>query len=346
MVLSTARYGLASLLYIVLIAYSSTVIGPSGLNFVPLDPGEALHRILSIPYVQNGSDQRSDWMGNLMLLVPLGFLLAGFFARGGRLTPARGFAAFLICLAFVLVVKCAQLFFPPRTVTLNYVLAQSLGAVVGLVLYEGLREAFDKIDPDFGRLENLRLVLRLYTGVLLLFMLTPLDFALNEEDLVGQLAKLRPSFTALSGDGRPFVVQMAVLLGGIVALVPTGALLTLEGTSRVHVGRSVGMAAFLGFCGMMVVYGLTVVVMSGTPSLPAVFFRTFGIALGAWGMYALTRRDPDDLSDTLARVVPWIVPAYVLGILAVNGLLSLDRTVVPDDVPRWGERNLMPLYND
>ena len=130
------RFAILALLYGVVIAYSSTIVGPAGLHFVPLDPAEALHRFLATRYVFNGSDQRSDWMGNLTMLVPMGFLLAGAVwprrETGGRLIAACG--AFLIAFGFVLSVKYAQLFFPPRTVTLNYIIAQTLGSVVGITL--------------------------------------------------------------------------------------------------------------------------------------------------------------------------------------------------------------------
>ena len=70
---SPSRLGLAALLYALLIAYASTIVGPLGVNFVPIAPSEALTRLLSIAYVQNGSDQRSDWMGNVArdLIEPL-----------------------------------------------------------------------------------------------------------------------------------------------------------------------------------------------------------------------------------------------------------------------------------
>ena len=342
---SPSRLGLAALLYALLIAYASTIVGPLGVNFTPIAPSEALTRLLSIAYVQHGSDQRSDWMGNVALLVPLSCLLAGFLCGGGRLRPAAGIAALLLCLVFVVAVKYLQLFFPPRTVTLNYVLAQAVGSAAGVSLYGILREAFAETGKNLDRLEGLLLGLRIYSVLLVLFLLTPLDFALNAEDLQAQLARARDSFTAFNGEGRPFFVQLTVLLAGILALAPVGALLTLVEDGRVHVGRSIGTATFTGFCAMMAVHALTLLIISGAPSLPGVFFRTIGIALGAWAMHALTRQRPDAIRHALAECVPWVVPVYVAGILAVNGLLSFNWSAPADLPPQWGERNLIPLFN-
>ena len=37
---------------------------------------------------------------------------------------------------FVLAIKYAQIFFPPRTVTLNYITAQLIGVVLGVVAFQ------------------------------------------------------------------------------------------------------------------------------------------------------------------------------------------------------------------
>ena len=75
------------------------------------------------------------------MMFPFGLLATGALGTG-RQPAARvlGSAfALLIGLGFVLAVKYAQLFFPPRTVSLNYIIAQSIGAVLGVGLFHPLR---------------------------------------------------------------------------------------------------------------------------------------------------------------------------------------------------------------
>src|SRR5579871_3853197 len=130
------NYALCAALYAAFVVYGSLVLGPEGLHFVPRDPAYAWQRFLNTSIIENGSDQRPDWIANLLLLVPLGFLLQGALASG-RTTGRRIFGsliALLLGLTFVLAVKYAQLFFPPRTVTLNYIIAQSIGVVAGQLL--------------------------------------------------------------------------------------------------------------------------------------------------------------------------------------------------------------------
>jgi VanZ family protein len=129
-------------LYALAVIYVSIALGPDGVNFVPRDPAVALRMLLATPYLATGSDQRPDWMANLLMLVPLGFLMTGALwpARRSSRGAITAGATLLGCVFFVVAVKYAQLFFPPRTVTLNYIVAQSLGSVIGVGLFCLLRD--------------------------------------------------------------------------------------------------------------------------------------------------------------------------------------------------------------
>jgi hypothetical protein len=125
------------MVYAAAVLYVSVVLGPTGFNFVPRDPGVAWRMLLATPYLANGSDQRPDWMANLVMLIPLGFLTTGaLWPRNGVLRRgAAAGAALFGCVIVVVAVKYAQLFFPSRTVSLNYILAQSLGSLGGVALF-------------------------------------------------------------------------------------------------------------------------------------------------------------------------------------------------------------------
>jgi VanZ family protein len=348
--MTRSRLGLAACLYALLIVYASTVIGPTGLNFVPMDPAEALTRLLAVHIVDNGSDQRADWVGNMMMLVPLGFLLAGAFSRrpsGGRvgLTPAGAVLALLIAFAFIVAVKYAQLFFPPRTVTLNYIIAQSSGAVIGVGLFGLLGPTLGGLGQPDQPLKSLRLLLWLYAGALVIFLLEPLDFALNAEDLASRFDALPATITAISGEGRPPFVRAAILMASVLAFVPVGMLLTLRGGDRPRVGRSAAEAAALGLCCTALIYALTALTLSGSPTLIAVPMRTAGVALGAMGMHALTRWDAAAIRRVLVRLTPLAIPAYLAALAVVNGLASRHWTTPEAGFAGIGPRNLIPLYN-
>jgi hypothetical protein len=436
------------ILYAVVMVYASTIVGVVGPHFVPIDLSEALRRLIHMPYVEHGSDQRSDWMGNLLMLVPLGFLVAGWLSpgpmsswanpapshvprrprgrpwsmetswpgltglpaspdslshrceraggpvdpptrwgeghdvlcggvpdpaavlaersaaartdrdgwleadhdelRGGVPDPASiptALAAFALCLAFIVLVKFGQLFFPPRTVTLNYVIAQGIGAGIGILLFLVLRRPLADSRHDRGRLEDLRLTLRIYTGLVIVFMLLPLDFALNADEVAAQLARLPGTVFGPNGEDRPLLVRIAVGVAGMLAVAPIGAMLALVGRGRIYVGRSTSAVAWIGCFAMLGVYALTTLVISGTASLPAVVSRTIGIALGSWFMHWLARQNSEEVRQDLADLVPRAVPIYLLTLFGVNGLLSLDWNTVQGAVGELSRLGLLPGYN-
>jgi VanZ family protein len=359
-------FALGALLYALFVTYGSTLIGPQGPNFVPMPWPEAGQAFLerALVWAPTGSDQRADWMGNLLMLVPLGCLVAGTLwpaaagRHGARPLPAA-IVALALCVLFVLAVKFAQLFFPPRTVTLNYVTAQTIGATIGVLLFWLGWERLATLGRGMAAhpRESLAALLRLYTAGLLLFMLLPLDFALSGQDIAAQLDRLGEVLTNLPGADRPPLVQAALLLAGTVALVPVGMALALgggDGHARrgrpaapgvgIELRRSVARATFLGFLMMLAVLGLTTMLMSGAPSLVTLVYRTAGIAAGAALMHWLTRQDPMAIRHRLAATVPWLVLPYLLLLLGVKELLSWDWQTPAEALDSVNQLGLMPFF--
>ncbi len=331
-----------------LIAYSSTVVGPSGPNFVPLDGAQAWHefRARAFTWVSLGSDQRADWMGNLMLAAPLGFLLAGSLwpRRGAARTLLAATAALALALGFVLAVKFAQLFFPPRTVMLNYVVAQGIGAAIGIAAF-ALAHALSARLADRGRGDpraHLRIVLALYCAALFVFILMPLDFALGRADMHALFERLPGVLVAIPGADRPPVVRTALLLATAAATVPFGMLLALGSGGR---DRSPGTATARGLGWMTLLWLLSTLVLSGAPSLASLALRIAGVALGAWAMHWLLRQDAQRLLYRLRQLSVWAVLPYLLVLVAVNGLVSLDWITPGEAARRLPPLGLWPLYD-
>ena len=71
------------MLYAAAILYASLVLGPDGLHYVALDPGEAWRRFRAIAFIGNASDQRADWIANMLMTIPLGYCLRGILTPNG-----------------------------------------------------------------------------------------------------------------------------------------------------------------------------------------------------------------------------------------------------------------------
>lgn len=119
----------ACLAYLSFVVYGSLV----PLRFRPLPFEEAVASFRAMKYLNLGIASRADWVANILLFIPLAFLVMGLFDRRG---VGRRIAASVVVLlglvALSWTIEFIQLFFPPRTVSLNDVVAEGIGAVMGI----------------------------------------------------------------------------------------------------------------------------------------------------------------------------------------------------------------------
>ncbi|HVZ08536.1 VanZ family protein [Rhodopila sp.] len=340
---------LLSLGLLALLIYSSTLVGPAGINFVPRSPADAWNAFLHMRFVPHGSDQQADWMGNLLALVPYGFLVAATLwpRRIGWLKPFAFVVALAWCVVTVLAVKYLQLFFPPRTVTLNYVLAQSLGCLIGCA---GFVLWHETVGPTLLRRRDpvaaLVTLLRLYLIALVVFVLMPLDFALQPADLAAQIARLPETLTAVPGAGRPVAIRVLVIVASVSAFVPVGMLLAFTKVAgRYRVGRGTVAAVTRGFCLAVALFILSTLVLSASPAAIAILYRTLGIAIGAAGLSWLVRQDLLRVRARAAATVPWLVIPYLLALALANQLVSGAWRSWPDAMAQTNPLGWLPLYD-
>ena len=241
-------------LYALALVYSSLVLGPVGLHYVPLGLGEAWDRFMSVRFVPHGSNERPDWIANMMLPIPLAFLINSVFGFGivtGR--RVSGIAATLaISFAFILAVKFAQLYFPPRTVTLNYISAQLIGAVVGVILFQLYHtKLYPRLLSRFADGDGLTTVLGVYTLFLIAYYLMPFDVTLSVGDLAARALELFGILFAIPGEGHTATYQLLLVIADTLTTIPVGMYLAVVGrerTTRRLVVRAFGVV-FLIFLG-------------------------------------------------------------------------------------------------
>lgn len=123
---------LAALAYLAFVVYGSLV----PLDFRPRPLEEALRDFRAMPWLDLGAASRADWVANLLLFVPLAYLWTGvLWARAAWARLVGSTVVLLACAALSLAIEFSQIFFPPRTVSLNDVAAEGLGAVIGVVAW-------------------------------------------------------------------------------------------------------------------------------------------------------------------------------------------------------------------
>jgi VanZ family protein len=171
--------------YTLFVVYGSLV----PLSFQPHPLAEAWARFRAIPTLKLGIASRADWVSNIILFVPLAFLWTEVAAR--RRSPIlRGALSGLVVLGCLLLsgaIEFAQIFFPPRTVSMNDLIAEGIGAGIGVagawMFGARARRALSKLGAARGEAALAERALWIYLGLVLLYNVMPLDLTLSPVEI-------------------------------------------------------------------------------------------------------------------------------------------------------------------
>ena len=306
---SSPPLGLVICLYAVFVVYGSLV----PLDFHPISLDEALQRFRAIRYLELGISSRADWVANLLLFVPLGFMACGFLSRPGRLVRNIGtsFFVFAACIAQCVAIEFAQLYFPARTVSINDIVAESLGGAIGIAAWWlcGARVSAFWSERWSRGIFSTNPALYVYLFVFFGYSVLPLDLTLSPVELyhkwqMGRIV-LRPFGFAFDNPSQAlYVLSTDILLWGIPGL------LAILGTRRS--ARSVWLRLVLAACALEFVQ---LWVYSRISDVTDVFTAAMGAAVGIFvGGRIAQRRE---------RSRAQIAPRWLLAAMAWLGLLVI-----------------------
>jgi hypothetical protein len=252
--------------------------------------------------------------------------------------------ALLVSLVFVLAVKYAQLFFPPRTVSLNYIIAQSIGATLGVGLFHPLHAAMRRLAATTDETSRLRLVLDAAILGFVAFALFPFDVALSARDIARRFITLPSALLSLPNTGRPFGLQIVLLVATAIAAVPLGMRLCLPADRTQP--PSLARIATTGATLLAILFGATLFILSAKVSVATFGLRLFGVVGGAMLLRWLAVHDPRRVRYRVGRALPVLLPLYLLLLVYANGLLT-RAWVTPDQaLAGLDPRGLLPLWHD
>jgi VanZ family protein len=285
-------------------------------------------------------------MDNAVMLVPLGFLYLGLLWKGnGYFAKVLAILVALSVGAVVIVaVKFAQVYFPPRTLHLSYIIAQSAGFVVGCALWMGWQiwlgssEAHSRSGANFSI--KTHIVLYLFSYFFVVFF--PFTFILSIDDLSIRVAALPSQLVSLPGTGRPPVHRLAMLAGHVALVMPFGGLLSMLWWRHRHgllaaglVGAGLGVASICAE--LLVIGGASHLITPGTHALGA----GLGYAVGKW----LRGGDPQQLRDWLAFAAVILAVPYLLAFIVMKDLVTSEWRTLDQAVAAIVPRGSYPFYH-
>ncbi|MBI3772159.1 MAG: VanZ family protein [Gammaproteobacteria bacterium] len=304
------RYFLLWLAWAVLIIYGSLMpfeVRPHTLT-------TAIEQFRHIPYLNLGIVSRADWIANILLYIPLAYLGVTWLSQL-RWLP-RFFALIIpagLGFALAVGVEFTQIFFEPRTVSLNDLIAESIGTLLGVVLWSAGHSRLASLTSALVRPGPAAVTagLTLYSLAYLSLALFPYDFVISMSDLQWKLLNGNYGWGI---DNCGSVMRCgSQWLAEAVAALPLGLLLIRllqHGMLRpafgfliaAGIGTSIEAAQFL--------------ISSGVSTVTAALAKAAGIGLGLW------LRDPP--SPQLAQYhARWLRPALLLAFFPYLALAAL-----------------------
>ena len=326
--------------YLLFVVYGSLV----PLDYRPLPFDEAWRRFQAMPFLQLGVASRADWIANGVLYAPIGFLVASGLLRRGWWRVVAGFIASAFGIALALGVEFSQVYFPARTVSLNDVLAECIGSVLGAfaaLAYSAARPRLRQVDRHLPGAWLKDHGWQLYLVAYVAFCLFPYDLLISSAELEQKLASDLWGWW-IAGHGQRFLL-VALQLGIEVALTaPLGALIGQRANGRSAPGW--GRAAWVGLAVGLAIEGAQLLIASGTTQGASVLARVLGAVIGL----ALWQRrhawSEDGVRIGLVRTGAIWFPAYLLLLMAVNGWFLWEWQGL--EAMRWrlGELRFLPFY--
>jgi VanZ family protein len=330
----------AFLLYLAFVVYGSL------LPFEPRPPptAGAWEAFLRLPYLQLGVASRADWVANLLLYIPLGFLAVGTAQGRAAPNPVHGLAALIVVGAVAVGVEYAQIFFAPRTVSMNDLVAEWLGAAVGIVLWYAARERLGRLLAEMrGHGDRaLRAAILLYLAAYLVLAVFPFDFLVSVDELRWRLSTDTWGLVVAPVAGGGIVRRVLQLLVDVAAMVPLGFLVASTGTAGRH--DAMRRAAIAGVAFGLLIEGLQFFTASGISQGASVVARAGGAVLGVW----LAARAPGWLRQPVPRwaatAVLVALPLYGLVLAALNGWFAESWLGFGEAVARLKPEAFLPFY--
>lgn len=324
--------------YLAFVIYGSLV----PLQFTPKPLDAAWLEFLHIPFLQLGMESRADWVANGVLYVPVGFLtatlLSGIFGESGRWLAY--FLAVALGCGLAIAVEFVQVFFPPRTVSLNDLLAEGIGTGLGVIFAAWLG----------GWIQSLLATLRLksdwsehlwksYLAAYLAFALFPFDFLVSWSEIDFKVNSTSWGWWVAPADTSGFLFLLRLTIE-LMLTAPIGYALAVSGRRS---GIGLIGAGCLGLLLGVAIELLQFFLASGTSQGVSVLTRSLGAMLGfvAW------RRQSELMS--YLRVMPgplkWgVAVLYVAVLLASNGWFSSEWLSATDMSARLAEVHFLPFY--
>jgi len=204
------------------------------IDYQPIDWVESFRRWRQIPWYQLGIGRRADWVANGLMMIPSAFFLSGAVNLFWRNLPVRLLLTFLVGAGLgilVAVIEFVQIWFPPRTVSQNDILAGWIGVVVGIALWWMFGMRLVRSFQQFRELSDLTGQMSwLFAAVcfgMIVYSLFPFDLVTSRQEFNEKIRLGRLDW-GISSFSVPLLLTKEGPVLSLLKLIPFGVYLGLR----------------------------------------------------------------------------------------------------------------------
>ena len=323
-ILTRRHYAWLSLGLAIFVIYGSLV----PFHYQPQSLAEGLARFQDVCDTPVRIESRSDWLANVLLVVPLGYFLMGALcADRGRNGALATLVVLPCCLGLSIAVEFAQLWFPPRVSSLDDVVAQAIGAALGVAGWlAGGQRLTDWARNLWAAVATRGLAAQLLPGYLVLLGLIhgmPFDLTLSPKDFYRKYRHGAIRLVPFVGFENDVFHAVEKCLWNVALFLPLGLLLAHVSGSAWRSVRGWWCVLALGVAATVLIQGLKLFVVSRYVDTTDVVTGSLAVLAG-WGLALAVRRQrtlvlsgrlPD--ADTTRRRKQMLIGSLLLGWLAL-----------------------------
>jgi len=316
-------------LVLALLATAAAVYGSLvPLRYEAIEFDEAVRRFEEIRYLPLTVHSRADWVANILLFMPISFLWLAVFLVDRRFSIATVLAAAIVvttCAAASVALEFTQLWFRGRTVSQNDIVAETIGAVAGAVLWlligQTLTDWVRTFTAERRRERQIDWLLQVYLIGLLIYSVLPLDLTIRPAELFD---KFRDGKVVLIpfADLRLNPASFYSLFRDVVLFIPVGMLTATWLTTAERPVRRLWASVMFGASIAAAIELAQLFVYSRHTAVTDVLLGTLGVGIGACLMRWLRRwrreeEPPQPIAVATRRSCLWLGSAGVYAVFVV-----------------------------
>jgi len=274
----------------------------------------------------------------------LGFLwaAAAWPRRGGLARVAAIVLAAAISAAIALGLEFVQQFFPPRTVSLNDLLAEGIGALVGIAVWALWGRTLTGLWAEVaaGTARAMRAFLVLYLLAYVAVSLFPYDLVLSTAELSWKFDG-GAVVAFLDPDCARNVRCLAKLVAEVLAMVPVGMLF---GLARRRRKRTILAATLAGALIGLGIETAQLFILSGVSQGVSILTRAIGGGLGAAVVPLLAGLGSRRGARVVKVLAALATPPYLIALAVLAGWKLTTKVDLDDALTRLDAIRFIPFY--